>query len=119
MSHTVPADANNRLARMSGIIFPPELPNEPFNRANFPIRSPIIIENVAITEPQQRVRLYYRASVTNLDPRGIWIVQVSTTVWYPDNAARQRDQNIADLKLHFHLVGKPSKASGDWTKLWW
>ena len=119
MSYNSPANALGRLWRMSGVIFPPELTNEPFNRANFAQRSPIIIENVALTEPQQRVRLYYPAAVTNLDPRGIWVVQVSTTVWLPDSVARPRDGNIFDLKLHFHLVGKPSKASGDWTKFWW
>jgi hypothetical protein len=117
LSMSVELGDPNRYARTSAIVFPPEV-DSPFEAKKVP-RTPIIIENICKTDPSQAVRFTSPPSVINLEPRGKWVVQMSTNIGFPDLDPRGRPRPMLDIKLHFLLSGQPEPNHARWSEFWW
>lgn len=107
-----------RLYRVAAMVFPPAA-QSPYEQGAFIPRMPIILQNVAVTDPAQRVRSSSPDSVKNIDPKGTWRVQLSTSVAYPDLSAHGRPDQVTDIKLHLFMTGQPSQRVEDWRDFWW
>jgi hypothetical protein len=127
LSHVLvnpPEAATTRFHRASAVVFPPPAP-DPFSDAGALIpRAPVIVAEISIADPSSPPPLMPTVGVTNINPKGKWVVKIAKSVWYPDNApdgvsGRKREQLLRDIRLHLHLVGAPKKSSTDWGEVPW
>ena len=105
--------------RYACIVFPPAQ-IDPFTPTDTVPRTPIIIENVEATPKGMRVPLSSSPSIRNVNPKGIWQVQVSRNFSLEARAdVLTRPIGIQDVRLHLLLVGSPSHNISDWADFWW
>jgi hypothetical protein len=115
-----PSDINARLRTTSAVVFPPSVENFfPGNPATNP-RPPLIIEKINQFDPTQ-TRLEPLSPIYNVDPRGKWAIQLSTSILFvSDTEAHFRsDSNIKDLRLHLKLAAHLSSEKTSWSGFFW
>ncbi|MGO9235676.1 MAG: hypothetical protein ACLP4V_17025 [Methylocella sp.] len=116
-----PEAAYSHLKRFAAVIFPPDAPDL-FSPGAVRERNPIVVEDIRITEPGN-IRAIVYDSITNIDPRGVWRIQVSSGSFYPDPQQRKRAtdgvSSISDLRLHLRLRAVLAKDAGSWADFAW
>lgn len=120
-SHNNPSVPQHRLYRLSAQIFPPPVKDLFSSNQNSTIpRGPILLTNVAITDPNQTVKMHRGPEINNIDPRGSWIIKVNSTLGFPNDGTHTRNQlDTPDIKLHLLLTARPKKSAADWGQIPW
>lgn len=112
----VPPDVGSlevRTRSVSAVLFPPPVAN-PFSQGEIS-RPPVPFARVAFYDPSN-IRFVSEPAFENLDPRGEWMIQISTNMYFPNATRTARDrQHINDVRIHFLLKGQLEKARADWT----
>jgi hypothetical protein len=119
-SHQYPFVPEQSLFRLSAQVFPPSVTNL-FDSSGSPVpRSPMILTNIAITDPAIPVQMLRGANLNNVDPRGLWTIIVNDTIGFPNNGNLTRNAgHITDIKLHLQLCARPQKSADSWKGQLW
>jgi hypothetical protein len=124
-SDSNPSDPTHKLYRLSAQVWPPPqkdlfspLPaveGSHGTRLEWVSRGPIFLTNISMTSPSEPVRMFRGPNVNNIDPRGLWIIQINKTLGFPNAAIHARNpNNIVDVKLHLLLAARPTKDYTAW-----
>jgi hypothetical protein len=107
-------DATYPYKSASAIVFPPTVTDLLETSPTPLMRSPLIIEGIGLTSPTGPTMIA-PSSVRNIDPRGVWFVQLSANFYQPDATTTGSPDQIDDLKLHISLVGSLEADPNKWS----
>jgi hypothetical protein len=116
-----PSQETHRLYRLSAQVFPPPAQDLFSQMPNNTIpRTPILLSNISMTNPNEPAKIYRGPNIDNLDPRGTWTVKINSTLGFPNVGRQTRNAaSIPDIKLHLAICARPEKSIDKWPTLNW